>query len=166
MIGTEISVVQFNNQQGLSMLVSLLFFFFSSLSLSLSLSLKCVGESKYSEGFSCKFCFGCTVFVRVCRNLWRSGLSALKIRVIVWKNDVTVQAQMILYCFKTIYSGCFLTALRIFHYYIRGLQYGLCSDCICYRFPLNVGLLPVPENGLLNYCAETCRILQAVKEFV
>lgn len=34
----------------------------------------------------------------------RGNSCALNIRVIVWKNDATVQTQIILYCFKTMQS--------------------------------------------------------------
>jgi hypothetical protein len=43
------------------------------------------------------------------RELCGRGLSALKISVIMWKNDATVWTKIILLCLKTIHSRSFLT---------------------------------------------------------
>jgi hypothetical protein len=42
-------------------------------------------------------------------NLWFGGQIALKIRLIMWKNDATVQTQIILCCFETVCARDFLT---------------------------------------------------------
>ena len=56
-----------------------------------------------------KFCCVGYAALMAERILWPCGLSALKISVIIWKNDATVWAQIILLCFKTIHSRYFPT---------------------------------------------------------
>jgi hypothetical protein len=51
-------------------------------------------------------CVGCTA-LRAYRNLWLCGLSVLKLRVIVWKNDVSVLTQIILYSLKRVHEVWF-----------------------------------------------------------
>jgi hypothetical protein len=56
------------------------------------------------------FCVGYIFFGgnTVC-NLWFGGQIALKIRLIMWKNDATVQIQIILCCFETVRARDLLT---------------------------------------------------------
>lgn len=56
-----------------------------------------------------KLCCVCCTDHRAHRHLKPSGLSTLKRRMIVWNNNASVESQTIMYCFKTIQSGYFLT---------------------------------------------------------
>ena len=65
---------------------------------------KCVGESENIQTSFLNCCVGYTAHCAY-RNFWLCGLNAWKIRVIMWKNNLIVQNQIIVYCFKTIHSG-------------------------------------------------------------
>jgi len=45
------------------------------------------------------------------RNMWSDGQSEQKIKMIMWKHFTTVQTEMMLYCFKAVYYGYFLTQI-------------------------------------------------------
>jgi len=47
------------------------------------------------------------------RNLWPVGMRMLKLRLIWWENDATVQTEIILYCEKTIQSGSYATIVLV-----------------------------------------------------
>ena len=66
-----------------------------------------VNESESIQNF---FLFCCLGYSTHCeyRNQWPRGLIIFKIRVIICKDDVTVQTQIVLYSFKTKYPRYFL----------------------------------------------------------
>lgn len=58
----------------------------------------------------------CCVFYdahSACRNLWPVRIRAFKLRVIWWRNNVTVQTQIILSCLETIHSGSYATIVNV-----------------------------------------------------
>jgi hypothetical protein len=51
-------------------------------------------------------CVGCTA-LRAYRNLWLRGLSVLKLRDIMWKNDASVLTHIVLYSLKRVHEVWF-----------------------------------------------------------